>query len=1095
VNTRTTHASALVTSSRWTLSRVDGFRSTHRHRANTGLSRPGSAAVAGITALVTISAALVGASSPASAYPSLGALAGAGERPGATRLAFTAGDSVKAQVDVGSGNLLVTVKAISLPSATLGAYYNSAAASATTVPRLGKGWGLDYTPDVRVVANPDSSVTYTGPGGLTGGFDLVSGSTTAYVSPPGLKVDLVKTSTGWTLTDHNSQEKLKFDSTGALASREDRNGNTTTVSQTYAPSFPSLTIATPVGATEARTARVATTSTKTTITQGNSGILRTVTFNKTYNNASSFVDALGRTTSFTYDSAGLLTQIAAPGGVTTQIGYDASKRVTSVTQVETATGGPGSSVTRLAYPSSTSTLLADPNTSQSSAVSAVPHTTYTLDSTQRVTNVVDAAGRTQSRTYTPNFDTASSTSGTGSGASTTTNTFGANNGESPTKIASPAGASNSVSYPSAAGPNQYLPTGSTDDAGNASTYTYNGAGNQLTSMSAGGAEAKVTYNSDGTVATATAPANGTNSTTYSYTDKQLIQETPPTGTSLGERDYTYDDEGRTATATNGRGITTTYTYDDLDRVTAIGFSDGTSVTYGYDSAGRNNSRVDATGTTTYVYDQLGRLTSRQNTAGGGAISYTYDKASLLKSSTSVAGGTVNYTYDAAGVPAKINYPNNGDSGERANLILTVDDQGRRTGSYLQSGPDLAGFAARQLMTYDASGRVSRVTGDSGPSSTNYTRLVDISYCYTSGTTPAGGCTTSSTADRSKLQWSKNNVTGVATVYTYDTSGRLITGAVAGGTQYDYTYNNNDNRLTADSQTLTFNPGNQITTSGYTYDGAGNLTADPASASTSIQYSASDQLKSVVKGGTTYTYKHAGTSNVELTQQTASDGVYNYAYGRDDAQGIPILESVNRTYGSYTSKAAVISDPITGQPVMLRTTTGMQSLYIFDGTPGSPIALINSGASQAFGYDYEPFGTPILTQDGNGNGIPQNPYTFAGSGVRDRVTGWVHYGNRYYSTKTGTFTQQDSLDAPLDPGNANRYAYAGNDPVNFTDPTGQKLDKCTKAAIEAGAAGAVGGAVVTSETGPGALAGAGIGALTTATATDVGCHVGKLLDLF
>jgi len=989
---------------------------------------------------MTISAALVAVSSPASAYPSLGASAGAGERPGATRLAFTAGDSVDAQVDVGSGNLLVTVNALGLPSTTIGAYYNSAAASASSVPRLGRGWGLDYTPDVRLADNPDSSVTYTGAGGLTGGFDLVSGSTTNYVSPAGFTVDLVKTGTGWTLTDHTSQTKMKFNTSGALASVEDRNGNATTISQSYAPSFPDLTITTPVSTADARTAKVATTSTKTTITQGSAAVLRTVTFNKTYNNASSFVDALGRTTSFSYDSSGLLTEIAAPGSVTTQIGYDSSKRVISVTQVETAAGGPGSSVTRLAYPSSTSTLVADPNTNQSSAVSAVPHITYTLDSTQRVTNAVDAAGRTQSQTYTPNFDTATATSGSGAGASTTTNTFGANSGESLTKSEAPSGSANSLSYPSAAGPNQYLPSGGTDDAGNASTYTYNGAGNQLTSMSAGGAEAKVTYNADGTVATATAPANGTNSTSYTYTSKQVTQETAPTGTTLGTRNYTYDSMGRTKTATNGRGITTTYSYDDNDRVTAISFSDGTSVTYGYDTAGRNNSRVDPNGTTTYNYDQLGRLTSRENTAGGGAITYTYDKASQLLSSTSVNGGTVNYTYDAAGEPVTINYPNNGDSGSRANLEFTVDDQGRRTGSYLQSGAGRTTFAARQLLTYDASGRVARVTGDKGPNYLNYTRLVDISYCYTAGTTPAGGCTTSATADRSKLQWRKDNVTGVATVYTYDTSGRLITGAVAGGTQYDYTYNANDNRLTADSQTLTFNPGNQITTAGYAYDGAGNLTADPASGSTSIQYTASDQLKSVVKDGTTYTYKHAGTSNIELTQQVGLDATYKYTYGRENAQGLPILEGLDRTAGSTTQKAAILSDPVTGQPVMLRTSTGMQSLYIFDGTPGSPIALITSGATQGFGYDYEPFGTPILTQDGNGNGIPQNPYTFAGSGVRDRVTGWVHYANRYYSTKTGTFTQQDTLDAPLDPGNANRYAYAGNDPINLTDPAGLKKKK-------------------------------------------------------
>jgi hypothetical protein len=38
-------------------------------------------------------------------------------------------------------------------------------------------------------------------------------------------------------------------------------------------------------------------------------------------------------------------------------------------------------------------------------------------------------------------------------------------------------------------------------------------------------------------------------------------------------------------------------------------------------------------------------------------------------------------------------------------------------------------------------------------------------------------------------------------------------------------------------------------------------------------------------------------------------------------------------------------------------------------------------------------------------------------------------------RLGRWTQQDSLNTPLDPTNGNRYAYAGDDPINGVDPSG------------------------------------------------------------
>src|SRR5205814_760227 len=53
------------------------------------------------------------------------------------------------------------------------------------------------------------------------------------------------------------------------------------------------------------------------------------------------------------------------------------------------------------------------------------------------------------------------------------------------------------------------------------------------------------------------------------------------------------------------------------------------------------------------------------------------------------------------------------------------------------------------------------------------------------------------------------------------------------------------------------------------------------------------------------------------------------------------------------------------------------------------------------------------------------------------TGMYHMGSRYYDPTTGRFTQQDPVTNPLDPSSWNRYAYSGDDPINFGDPTGLK----------------------------------------------------------
>ena len=151
-----------------------------------------------------------------------------------------------------------------------------------------------------------------------------------------------------------------------------------------------------------------------------------------------------------------------------------------------------------------------------------------------------------------------------------------------------------------------------------------------------------------------------------------------------------------------------------------------------------------------------------------------------------------------------------------------------------------------------------------------------------------------------------------------------------------------------------------------------------------------------------------------------------------ANGQPEIEQ----YSINGSQAYVFDDPTTGQPLGIVTSADQACMLVFDGTE-NPVGLLTNSATVAFAYKYDPWGVQTLTAGGTGNAAGQNPYAFH-AGIKDAGSGLVKFGQRWYNPTTGTWTQQDTLDNPLDPANANRYAYAGDDPINGSDPSGASL---------------------------------------------------------
>jgi hypothetical protein len=96
--------------------------------------------------------------------------------------------------------------------------------------------------------------------------------------------------------------------------------------------------------------------------------------------------------------------------------------------------------------------------------------------------------------------------------------------------------------------------------------------------------------------------------------------------------------------------------------------------------------------------------------------------------------------------------------------------------------------------------------------------------------------------------------------------------------------------------------------------------------------------------------------------------------------------------------------------------------------------------------------------------------------------------------TGTWTQQDTLDSPLDPANANRYAYAGDDPINAIDPTGARSLDCEvdNGIVSVGSLVTGGAAAYAAFTSPADVAGAPV--VNTAAAVTVSAVAGAVTGI-
>jgi len=272
------------------------------------------------------------------------------------------------------------------------------------------------------------------------------------------------------------------------------------------------------------------------------------------------------------------------------------------------------------------------------------------------------------------------------------------------------------------------------------------------------------------------------------------------------------------------------------------------------------------------------------------------------------------------------------------------------------------------------------------------------------------------------QATKTNETGITTSYFYDSAGRLSKEA-EGNKETTYTYDANGNRATISTreianQLVTYHvaythdsndrltktvttqfPQNAVTAN-YTYDANGNQLTDGKGTYT---YDAFNRLTSSTISGTltTYKYKADGLRYSKTTGGVTTTHLW-------DGSNI-VADVANNTVKTYVRGVNLISDGTN---------------YFLYNAHGDIVNLVDNAGVVTKTYVYDAFGVeknPVSTD--------ANPWRYCGE-YYDKETDTIYLRARYYSPKTGRFTQQDPIRNGL-----NWYTYCGNDPISRIDPSG------------------------------------------------------------
>ena len=484
---------------------------------------------------------------------------------------------------------------------------------------------------------------------------------------------------------------------------------------------------------------------------------------------------------------------------------------------------------------------------------------------------------------------------------------------------------------------------------------------------------------------------------------------------MGTWSYEYDLVGNLIKQTDAKAQVLGFEYDSLNRLTRKLANLQTLVTYIYDDPlkpnciGRLSKVTDNSGSTEFFYDTLGRETNSIKEVSGVKyqVSREYDVLDRLTKLTYPDAAIVNYSYDTNSGGLERVYTQNSQ-------LITQDYVKDIT--YSASGQIKTisyGNGVATTYTYGQDSRLSKILTQNPA----FTTLQDLNYLFDKN----GNLTTLTDNLKSNIR-----------SYIYDDLDRLtqaqnLPSPTGGFTNYNYQYDSIGNMLyKSDVGVMTYglNAGPHALTSAggysYTYDANGNMVSGK---NKTMEYDLENRLTKVIEPTQTtgFTYDGDGgrVKKSTVNGQQTTETIYIGSLYEKDSDG-----TIRKHIFAGANRVCTLSSSLRGSEA-----TEAISYYHSDHL-GSSNIITDQNGQQAQYCEYTPYGSIARNE---GQDLAKHKFT----GKELDSTGLYFYGARYYDPEIGRFISADTIvQAPYDPQSLNRYTYARNNPVVYTDPNGR-----------------------------------------------------------